>query len=298
MLGSVHQERGSDMEEGKLLALVTAACFGLNPVILKLGFARHGTSEVALVIGLAVTVPVYLLIAPLLGGFAFQQVTLPALGGFILGGLFGTGIGRRWMYIAIERMGASPATAIKNSAPVVTTFLAVLFLGEAVTALQWVAIGAIVGGITLVTWKPGAGIRQFADLGVLAAVGAALSYGVRPLFLKFGLDEVDIPLTAALIGAVAALVYASLFTRLGRMRDGLQGRSALLFAGAGVLQAFGFLALTFGLSADDVSIVYPVTSTAPLFTLAFTSLLLRGVEQLTWRIVMGAMAVVGGVIWL
>lgn len=277
---------------------MTAAFFGLNPVVLKLGFSREGTSEVALVIGLAVTVPIYLLVAPLLGGFDFARVTLPALFGFIMGGLFGTGIGRRWMYIAIERIGASPATAIKNSAPVITTFLAVLFLGEQVTLIQWVAVAAIVVGITLVTWKQGAGLRQLRDIGILAAVGSALSYGIRPLFLKFGLDEVDIPLTAALIGAVAALIYASVFTRFGRMRDGLRGPSAPYFIGAGVLQAFGFLALTFGLSMEDVSIVYPVTSTAPLFTLAFTALLLRGVEALTWRIVLGAVAVVGGVVSL
>ena len=284
--------------EGKLLALITATCFGLNPVVLKLGFSRQGTSEVALVIGLAVTVPIYLVIAPVLGGFDFARVTVPALFGFIMGGLFGTGIGRRWMYIAIERIGASPATAIKNSAPVITTFLAVLFLGEQVTVFEWVAVAAIVIGITLVTWKRGAGLRQLRDVGVLAAVGSALSYGVRPLFLKFGLDEVDIPLTAALIGAVAALVYASLFTRYDRMRSGLRAKSAPYFIGAGVLQAFGFLALTFGLSTEDVSIGYPVTSTAPLFTVAFTALLLRGVEQLTWSIVLGAVLVVGGVVWL
>ena len=284
--------------EGKVFALVTAACFGLNPVVLKLGFARNGTSEVALVIGLVITVPIYIVIAPLLGGFDFGAVTFPALVGFVLGGLFGTGIGRRWMYIAIERIGASPATAIKNSAPVVTTFLAVLLLSEEVLLLQWLAIASIVVGITLVTWRQGEGIRQLLDVGVLAAVGSALSYGVRPLFLKFGLEQVDVPLTAAFIGAVAALVYVSLFTRVGRMREGLRGPSAPFFAAAGVLQAFGFLSLTFGLSTEDVSIVYPVTSSAPLFTLAFTALLLRGIERLTWRIVIGAMAVVGGVVWL
>ena len=284
--------------EGKLLALATAACFGLNPVILKLGFARKGTSDVALLIGLAITVPVYLVIAPFLGGFDFDLITGPALIGFVLGGLFGTGIGRRWMYIAIERIGASPATAIKNSAPVVTTFLAVLFLSEQVAWYQWLAVASIVSGITLVTWRRGAGIRQLLDVGVLAAVGSALSYGVRPLFLKFGLDEVDIPLTAALIGAIAALIYASLFTRIGRVRETLRGEAAVFFAGAGVLQAFGFLALTFGLAAEDVSIVYPVTATAPLFTLAFTAFLLRGVEQLSWRIALGAVAVVAGVVWL
>lgn len=284
--------------DGKLLALMTATCFGLNPVVLKLGFNRQGTSEVALVIGLVVTVPIFLLVAPFVGGFDFAQVTGPALIGFVLGGLFGTGIGRRWMYIAIERIGASPATAIKNSAPVISTFLAVLFLGEEVTLVQWFAVVSIVIGITLVTWKPGAGIGQLRDIGLLAALGSAVSYGIRPLFLEFGLNEVDIPMTAALIGAVAALVYASLFTRYDRMRAGLAGPAAPFFIGAGVLQSFGFLALTFGLSSGDVSVVYPVTASAPLFTLAFTALLLRGIETLTWRIALGAAAVVAGVIWL
>src|SRR5690606_12656882 len=155
------------------------------------------------------------------------------------------------MYIAIERIGASPATAIKNSAPVVTTFLAVLFLSEQVAWYQWLAVASIVIGITLVTWRQGGGKRQLLDVGVLAAIGSALSYGVRPLFLKFGLEQVDIPLTAALIGAVAALVYASLFTRLGQIRRQMQGDAALYFVGAGVLQAFGFLALTFGLATEE-----------------------------------------------
>ncbi len=277
------------------MALTTAFLFGLNPVILKLGFARNGRSDVALLVGLAITVPIYLVVAPLLGGFSFAEVTLPALVGFILGGLFGSGIGRRWMYIAIDRMGASPATAIKNSAPVVTTCLAVLFLGEVVGLAQWVAIGAIVGGITLVTWQRGSGVKRLLDVGLLAAFGSAISYGIRPLFLKFGLDRADVPLTAAFIGAVAALAYASTLTPLGELRTELRKPSMGLFMVGGVLQAFGFLALTFGLSVEDVSVVYPITSTAPLFTLVFTGLLLRRTERLTPRIVVGAMAVVGGV---
>lgn len=277
------------------MALTTAFLFGLNPVILKLGFARNGRSDVALLVGLAVTIPIYLVIAPLLGGLSFAALTVPAVIGFILGGLFGSGIGRRWMYIAIDRMGASPATAIKNSAPVVTTCLAVLFLSETVGLSQWVAIAAIVGGITLVTWQRGSDVKRVLDIGLLAAFGSALSYGIRPLFLKFGLDRADVPLTAAFIGALAALAYASTLTPLHKLRDEIRKPSIGFFLAGGVLQAFGFLALTFGLSVDDVSVVYPITSTAPLFTLFFTGLLLRRTERLTPRIVIGAMAVVGGV---
>jgi DME family drug/metabolite transporter len=283
---------------GKVLALMTAICFGLNPVLLKLGFARKGRSDVAVVIGLAITVPLYLLIAPWVGGISFAHLTIPALIGFVLGGLFGGGIGRRWMYLAIDRIGASPATAIKNSAPVITTALAILVLGEHVTVLHWLAIAAIVAGITLVTWQRGLGLRQLLSIGVLAALGSALSYGIRPLFLKYGLDRANIPLTGALIGAVAALIYAAALTPSDQLRFGLRERSLTLFAMSGVLQALGFLALTFGLSGDDVSIVYPVTSTAPLFTLLFTALMLRNTERLTWRIVAGAVAITAGVIVL
>lgn len=283
---------------GKVLALMTAICFGLNPVLLKLGFARKGRSDVAVVIGLAITVPCYLLIAPLVGGISFAHLTVPALVGFVLGGLFGGGIGRRWMYLAIDRIGASPAAAIKNAAPVITTALAIGVLGERVSPLHWLAIATIVAGITLVTWRRGLGLRQMLNVGVLAALGSALSYGIRPLFLKYGLDAANLPLTGALIGAVAALVYAAVLTPSSELWFGLRERSLGLFAASGVLQALGFLALTFGLSNADVSVVYPVTSTAPLFTLLFTALMLRNTERLTWRIVVGAVAITAGVIVL
>ena len=285
---------------GKELALVTALCFGLNPVTLKLGFARHGRADVAVVVGLAVAIPLYLLLLPFWGGLHAEQLTIPAVVGFVLGGLFGGGIGRRWMYTAIDKLGAAPATAIKNSAPVITTILAVLLLGESVSLIQVAAIAAIVFGITLVTWKRGQGIKQLAAAGILAAVGSAISYGIRPLFLEFGLDAANIPLTGALIGAIAAFVYATALTRISDIRGAADLRSPALwlFLVSGTLQAIGFLAFTVGLSSNDVTVVYPVTASAPIFTLGFTALFLRGQEQLTWRIALGVVLVVLGVIAL
>jgi drug/metabolite transporter (DMT)-like permease len=283
----------------KLFALIVAISFGLNPVVLKMGFARAGQVDVAVMIGLIVAIPLYVAVVPLVGGLYWDQVTLPALIGFILGGLFGAGIGRRWMYTAIHAIGAAPATAIKNSAPLITTALATLFLGEQVSLLQWVAVLSIILGITLVTWKPGAGRRQLLNVGVLAAVGSALSYGVRPLFLKFGLDAANLPVTAALVGAIAALLYVGLLARPRGLRPEPMERHVLgLFVAAGILQGIGFLALTFGLAGGEVSVVYPVTSSAPIFTLVFTRFMLRGTEDLTWQIALGVILVTAGVIVL
>jgi drug/metabolite transporter (DMT)-like permease len=282
----------------KLMALVTAITFGLNPIALKLGFLRGGRPDTGMIVGLAVSVPLFALLLPFTGGLHWEQVTIAAFVGYVLGGLFGTGIGRRWLYIAIDRIGASPATAIKNSAPVVTTLLAGIVYGEEITPARWAAVIGIVLGVALVTWKPGAGIRHWLDAGVLAAIGAALSYGVRPLFLKYGLEAADLPLTAAFVGAIAALVYALSFgDRSGLLRAHREPAFGL-FLFAGGLQSIGFLAISVGLSGGEVSVVYPVTASAPLFTLAFTAVLLRGKERLTWRIVLGAVAVVLGVIAL
>ena len=94
----------------KLFALTTAICFGLNPVTLKIGFGRGGRPDTGLIVGLVVAVPLYIALLPLAGGLHWDLVTPAALLAFTLGGLFGTGIGRRWLYIAIDRIGASPAT--------------------------------------------------------------------------------------------------------------------------------------------------------------------------------------------
>ena len=282
----------------KVFGLITAVSFGLNPVTLKLGFGKGGRPDTAMILGLFVALPLYLMLLPLGGGLHWEQVTTAALVGYILGGLFGTGIGRRWLYIAIDRIGASPATAIKNSAPVITTLLAAILYSEPITPIHWAAVIGIVLGVIFVTWKPGAGVRHWFDIGVAAAIGAALSYGVRPLFLKFGLDAADLPLTAAFVGAIAALIYALSFgDRSGLLRARREPAFGL-FMLSGILQAIGFLALTFGLSRGAVSIVYPVTASAPLFTLVFTWMFLRGKERLTWRIVTGAVLIVTGVIVL
>lgn len=282
----------------KLFGLTVALCFGINPIMLKKGFGRGGSPDVGLMVGLLVAVPVYFLLLPFAGGLQMEKVTIPAMIGFILGGLLGSGIGRRWQYMAIDMIGAAPASAIKNSAPVFTAILAAIFFAEQVALYQWLAIVGIVAGVLLISWKPGKPLRSWFDVGVLVAIAAAAAYGIRPLVLKFGLEAAELPLTAAIFGAIAALSYALLAGDRTGLRSIARDPAFPLFVGAGILQAIGFLALNMGLVGGDVAIVYPVTSSAPLFTLVFTRFFLRGQETLTWRKVVGVMAVVAGVVFL
>jgi uncharacterized membrane protein len=56
---------------------------------------------------------------------------------------------------------------------------------------------------------------------------------------------------------------------------------------AGVMENLSVLLVLVALSLGQVSVVTPFNGTAPLFVLALASLLLKDVERLTGRIVLG-----------
>ena len=67
---------------------------------------------------------------------------------------------------------------------------------------------------------------------------------------------------------------------------------------AGVMENLGVLLVLVALSLGQMSVVTPFTGTAPLFVLALASLLIKGVERLTGRIVLGTVLMVLGVFLL
>jgi drug/metabolite transporter, DME family len=76
------------------------------------------------------------------------------------------------------------------------------------------------------------------------------------------------------------------------------GRGLVYFVGAGIAENLSVFLVLVALGLGEVSVVAPLAGTAPLFVLPFTSLFLKGVEQLTGRIVIGAILIVLGVFLL
>jgi drug/metabolite transporter (DMT)-like permease len=283
--------------DAKLLALTTAVSFGIVPVFIKMAFGRGGRTGTGLTLALVCSAIVNIALAVFIDPH-WELLTPPAFFAFVLGGLAGNAIGRRWSFMSVDLLGASRSSALRGSSPVITTLLAMVLYGEQVAILQGAAILAIVIGGVLVNWNPAADRRQWLGLGVLYALAAACSYGIRPLILKFGLNIADIPLAAACIGAVAALIYTVLREDRSQLLATRADAAFGFWVLSGVIGAVGLVSLTFALAQGDVSVVYPLTSSAPLFTVGFTALLLRGVEQITWRLVAGTILVVAGVVYL
>ena len=76
------------------------------------------------------------------------------------------------------------------------------------------------------------------------------------------------------------------------------GRGLVYFVGAGIAENLSVFLVLVALGLGEVSVVTPLAGTAPLFVLPFTSLFLKGVEQLTGRIIFGAILIVLGVFLL
>ena len=64
------------------------------------------------------------------------------------------------------------------------------------------------------------------------------------------------------------------------------------------MENLGVLLVLVALSLGQVSVVTPFNGTAPLFVLALASLVLKDVERLTGRIVLGTVLIVLGVFLL
>lgn len=281
----------------KFWAILTAAMFGLVPVLAKLAFRKGGQAGMGIIISLASAIPLNIAIG-LFTDPHYERLTPLAVVWFILGGLAGSALGRYWNYVSIDLLGASRSATIRSTSPVFTVFIALLFFGETLSVARWLAILAIVAGAALVSWQPGRGARGWVSMGVLYALGAAAAYACRPIFIKAGLEQADIPIAASIIGAFAALAYTVIREPRENYRMTKVNAAFWWFLLSGIAQAVAQLSLALGLSGGEVSIVYTLTASAPLFTIVFTWLFLRGVERITPQLVIGSIAVVAGVVYL
>jgi DME family drug/metabolite transporter len=283
--------------DARLLALFTAFTFGLAPVAIKHAYEQGGTTGTGLMLQLLAAVAVNVALIPLVDP-RWEALTPAAVLAFVLGGLSGNALGRRWSFVSVQLLGASRSSAIRGISPLFTAIVAAIAFQETVTLQRWAAIGAIVVGAVLVTWQPGGGRSQWLGTGVLYALGAALGYGLRPVFVKYGLNLEGTPMAASLIGSLAALAWVM----AREDRKGIVFRPRELsfwyFLASAFLGAAGMASLFFAVAQGDLSFVYPLSSTGPLFAVVFTFLFLKGVERLTWRVVAGSVLIVAGVLFL
>jgi transporter family protein len=213
---------------------------------------------------------------------------------FASAGLIGTVGGRVARFFAIEKVGASVASAVGNLTPLIATILAIALLGERVT--MPVVIGTIVIVVGTVLLSVSGQELGFRPWMILLPLISATCFGIVQIIRKVGLSGMGPMLGSAINFTTAAVAFSAYLVAIRhRGLASCRGRSLAYFIFAGIAENAGVFLLIFALSLGAVSVVTPLTAASPLFVLLFTPFFLKGVEVLTTRVVIGTVLIVFGV---
>lgn len=181
-----------------------------------------------------------------------------------------------------------------------------IVLGETVRVPHLTGILLIIVGIVIISRElandadpanSGGLAPEMTD--ILLPFGAALFYGIEPIFAKIGfahdvpiLIALSIKVVAATIGFLGYLLWSDALSveRLVRVSH------LKWYVAAGVNNTVFLLFLYSAVEIGDVSVVIPIVQTSPLFVLVFSYLFLPRLEHVTWRLVGASLVVVFGAI--
>jgi drug/metabolite transporter (DMT)-like permease len=269
-----------------VLALVSAALFGMMTVAIRFALVRVADAEVGALLTILVALAVALPVA------AAGDVELSGAWPFLLAGILGPGISQILFTLAIRDAGPSRTSVTVGTAPLFSIAIALTLLDE--PAKAGVLVGAIlivVGGIALVR-EPGRP-EHVKWIGLGFALGATVVFAVRDNILRhLSLDTEVEPALAASATLAAAAVTVAAWLLVKRRRLPTRGLGA--FVPSGVLFGLSYLCLFEAYYRGRVSVVSPLVATESLWGVGISVLLLRRHELVGPRLAAGAALVVAG----
>ena len=140
------------------------------------------------------------------------------------------------------------------------------------------------------------GLTRSHVIGYVLAGAACIAYGASLILAKQVVEDTP-PLLAATLGMTFGLLVLAVISAPDVRRDVGTRKRAWVWAALGGLAAGGGITLMFlAISNAPVVVVAPILAMNPLTAILFSQIFLRGMERITWRVLIGALLVVAGVI--
>jgi len=268
------------------LALLSAVLFGGMSVALR--FALDRERDVMLGTFATVSTALVVSLAWAIAEAPSRGVHASAAWPFALAGLLQPGVGQLFATLAIRETGASRASMVFGTAPLVAVAIALLFLGEPVSAPLIAGAVLIVGGSVELARERNRP-AHFRRIGLLYALVTVVLFASRDNLVRWLSKTTSAPpavsASAALLGGLALLALV--------VRPRLS-RRALPFVPAGICFGLSYVALFEAFYRGRVSIVSPLVATESLVGVGLSALLLRHTELVGRRLAIGACLIVAG----
>ncbi len=284
-----------DTTEAVLYALAAGIIWGVGPSLLKKGMAESSVS-------MATLMTQYWSLGTLLAVTAwrgeFVVVDWRAFLPFMLTGVAAS-MGKIFLNLGIDSVGASKSVTVKNSSPLITVVLGWALLGEQVGWEIMAGVAVIVAGVLLLTVTPMGGAEAPNRMVYfMYPLLSALTFGINPIFKKWGLVAAALPALGTLINHITSLVFmftAGPWLGIHARRERLPINSALLFGIAGITEAIASLCTYKALLLAPAVLVAPIWRISPLITFVLSHFTLKTLETVTLRDGLAAILIVAGV---
>ena len=281
----------------EVLALATAFLRGFSTIPTRRGLQQSNARSSALIYLLVNTALLWILTVTL---YPLEYLTTQGLEYFVLAGIFAPGIARTVRDVSIMRLGVAMTSPIVATNTLFAVLFATIFLHEPVTLPLLVGTTLVVGGVIVLSYRRGLGTWQRSSL--LYPLLAALLFAASTTIRKVGLQASGLPLLgAAVTSSISLLLLASTMLLSRHRREPLltlNRETAKLFGVSSITSSVAFLFYFLALSQGYLVRVQPIAATNPLFALLFSHLLLKDLESITFRIILGAALIFSGILFV
>jgi len=293
------------METGLLLAIVAAVSFSAGIVLVRKTAGEAGESFSVTAVSIFIGIPFFGIAIAVSGEWnQLYNISWRALALLGSAGIIHFIFGRLLGYNAFRLIGANRATIYTMTNRFYTVLFSVLFLDEAITYYIVFGVLLMFGGAALITTEKRNAKETKRKLsrdevkGILLALGAALCWGVTPVLIKPGVEEIGSSSAGAFVSyCFAAIVMGLLLLNRPRRRQLTQlpvKKAILPMALAGVFTAGGQLLYYTALGMSPASVVTPLLSIQVVFIFFLSFFINRKIELFTPKVFIGMGATLAG----
>jgi len=279
---------------GIILVITATACWATSGIFINLIVRQSGLTAVGLAFWRDLTTSLLLLAGILIVKprlLVIKKKDLPWLIGM---GAISIGIFHVFWNTAVVMIGASLATVVQCNAPIFVTIMAWFLFGEKITLRKVIAVVLAAVGTILVSGISSVNEWKILPLGLLIALGSAITYGSLSLFgkkLRGDYNAWTIMFYMFMFGTIALF-----FVQLGRPDPFPVFLSVLpLFSGFVLISTIlGFGLYTTSLKYLPASVA-SITATAEIFFASILAYIFLQERMDLWQII-GSVLIIAGVI--
>ncbi|MDA1117805.1 MAG: DMT family transporter [Proteobacteria bacterium] len=224
---------------------------------------------------------------------------------FVIGGVIGTFLGRRFLFDTVRLLGPSRASVFHSTAPAFALIGAWLLAGEVLGAYEIALMFVVWTGLWLT--QPRAGslqslapevLRRGFAAGLLTVAGFGFGNVLRGLAMREWNEAALGTVVASLAALACQFAVTRNWARVGAQLRGADRTAILLYAGCGVFTSLGSIFIALAMTRIEIALAVLVVHTTPLVIFPVSVFLLKNREELTPRTLLGASLVLAGIAFL